>query len=124
MKRSGVIVAGVALLGLAISFIGSNMVSATPADAALWQGCFVKEEFGQDFDPNCSATRIMKYGDDGELQFFIYRDHGQSSWRPETPYRATYELCPNFGNPLGIICGIASESVMPSGEYRSTFMIR
>jgi hypothetical protein len=124
MKRQVVLVAVIAVLGMAFSFLGSHIVSATPADVTKDHGCYVAEEFDYAYDETCSVHRVLKRDENGELEFFSYQDHGQSSWHPERPFRNTIEICLNFGGNTGVVCGTAHESVMPSGEYKSNLMIR
>lgn len=115
----------VAVLGIALSFIGSTSVSAKRAVADKGAGCYVPAEEGPDnyvADPNCQAHDVLKLDDDGEVDFYVYQDHGQTSWHPEQTYRSTTEdFCITFRD-LGVeVCGVVKETVTPSGEYKSSF---
>ena len=116
-----------AFIAVAFTFIGSNTVSALPADTFKGVGCFVRVGDGPaDYlsDPTCSRHRVRKDTEDGGLEFYTYQDHGQTPWRPKKAYRNTFELCGDFGGTIGIRCGEATEVVTPSGEYKSTWSIR
>lgn len=113
----------VAVLGIALSFIGSRSVSAKPADPNKGTGCLVLDpeaEGGYAYDANCQAHNIIKEDDEGNLEFFFYQDHGQTSWHPEETYRNSFEICYESTRYVEI-CGIAKETVTPSGEYKSSF---
>ena len=117
----------VVLIGLAVSFIGSNSVAAKPAESEKGAGCYVPASDGVSpyvFDATCDAHAVVKYDDDGGLEFYFYEDHGQTAWHPKTAVRDTYSQCLNFGPQLGIVCGTVKESVTPSGEYKSSFKVQ
>ena len=123
MNRIVLSVVCFAVLGIATSFIGSSSVSAARADPSKGTGCFVRlSEDPNDYvlDGTCAAHDVLKLDDDGSLDFYVYQDHGQTSWHPETTFRDTYEQCLNFGS-IGIVCGIVKETITPSGEYKSSF---
>ena len=113
----------IALVGIALSFIGSTSVTAKRAYADKGNGCYVRTGEGPaDYviDPNCEAHDVVKEDDEGNLELYFYQDHGQTSWHPEETYRNTYEDCLN-SQTYGQICGIVKETVTPSGEYKSSF---
>jgi hypothetical protein len=122
MNRFALGVVCFAVLAIAFCFVGSGSVSATRADPSKGTGCYVR--VGEDpndyvFDATCSAHDVLKLDDDGTLDFYVYQDHAQTSWHPETAYRSTFEACFNFD--FGVVCGTAKETVTPSGEYKSSF---
>ena len=122
MRKVGLAIRTLVVIGIAFSFIGVNSVSATRAVTNGTTGCYVRVGDGEDdyaLDSTCTAHSVLKMDDDGEFDFFVYQDHGQSTWHPSTPYRNTFEACYEFS--FGIVCGIAKESVSPSGEYKSSF---
>ena len=122
MRKVSLVIRILVVFGIVFSFIGVNPVSATRAVTDGNTGCYVRVGDGEDdyaYDSTCSAHSVLKMDDDGEFDFFVYQDHGQSTWHPSTPYRNTFETCYEFS--FGIVCGIAKESVSPSGEYKSSF---
>ena len=122
MKKVSSTIRTLVVLGIALSFTGVNSVSATRAVTDKGTGCFVRDGSGSDdyaFDSDCTAHSVLKMDDDGEFDFYVYQDHGQTSWHPSQPYRDTFELWYRFD--FGVVCGIAKESVSPSGEYKSSF---
>ena len=122
MRKLSSTIRTLVVIGIALSFTGVNSVSATRAVTERGTGCFVRVGDGVDdyaFDGACTAHSVLKMDDDGEFDFFVYQDHGQTSWHPSTPYRDTFEICYQFD--FGVVCGIAKESVSPSGEYKSSF---
>ncbi len=122
MRRVNLAIRPLVVIGIALSFIGVNPVSATRAVTEKGEGCYVRVGEGDDdyaFDAACTAHSVLKIDDDGEFDFWVYQDHGQSSWRPSLPYKSSYEACYNFN--FGRVCGIVKESVSPSGEYKSSF---
>ena len=114
----------IALLGLAVSFVGSYSVSANPAEPERGQGCYVRTSEAGDyvFDGTCEALSLFKYVD-GQAVLYTYQDHAQTSWHPERAFSDTYESCFNFGPPTGIKCGTTTEVVTPSGQYKSSFRL-
>ena len=115
----------IALLGLAVSFVGSDSVSANPAEPERGQGCYVRlSEAADDYEyqESCEVQFLFKYVD-GQAVLYTYQDHGQTSWHPETAFRDSYETCFNFGPPTGIKCGTTTEVISPSGEYKSSFRL-
>ena len=124
MKKLLIALVGVAVLGIALSFIGSSTISAKRAYAEKGTGCFVLDPNGiyngYAVDANCQTHDVTKEDDEGYLELFFYQDHGQTSWHPEETYRSTYEGCV-IVQPYGQVCGIIKESVTPSGEYKSSF---
>ena len=125
MKRVFLTIMTLVVLGITISFIGVNSVSATRAVTGRDTGCFVRVGTGDNdyaLDETCTVQATLKMDDDGTFDFYVYQDHGQlpeGSWRPDQAYRDTFELCFNFS--FGTVCGIAKETVSPSGEYKSSF---
>ena len=122
MKKLSLTITTVVVFGIIFSLTGVSSVSATRADTSRGTGCYVRNGAGDDdyvLDETCSAQSVLKMDDDGEFDFFVYQDHGQSSWRPSEPYRDSFEVCYHFD--FGVVCGIAKESVSPSGEYKSSF---
>ena len=122
MKKTVGMLTCVAVLGIALSFIGSTSVTAKRAYAEKGTGCFVRTGEGElDYvvDPNCQAHDVTKEDDEGNLELYFYQDHGQTSWQPIEIYRNTFEQC--LDSPYGQICGTVKETVTPSGEYKSSF---
>jgi len=122
MRKVSLVIRTLVVIGIALSFTGVNSVSATRAETARDTGCYVRVGEGFDdyvFDGACTAQSVLKMDDDGEFDFFVYQDHGQSTWHPSQPYRNTFEVCYTFD--FGAVCGIAKESISPSGEYKSSF---
>lgn len=122
MRKVSLAIRTFVVVVIALSFTGVNSVSATRAVTDKGTGCFVREGLGNAdyvFDSACKAHSVLKMDEDGEFDFFVYQDHGQSSWRPSHPYRDTFEACYNFS--FGTVCGLVKESVSPSGEYKSSF---
>ena len=118
----------VAMIAATFSFIGVTSTSALPADVERGDGCFVgwgeNEYF---FDETCQAQAVTKIDNEGNLQFYTYQDHGQLPADyplPTQVVRNTFEACGNFGGSIGIKCGIIDELVTPTGEYKSSWMIR
>ena len=112
------------VIGIVFSF-GVGSVSATRAVTDKGTGCYVRVGTGDDeyiFDDLCTSKEVLQMDDAGNLEFYVYQDHGQlpeGSWRPSQAYRYTYELCMQFS--FGFVCGTVRESVTPSGEYKSSF---
>ena len=122
MRKLSLAIRTLVVIGIALSFTGVNSVSATRAETARDTGCYVRVGEGVDdyvLDGACTASSVLKMDDDGELDFYVYQDHGQSTWHPSLPYRNTFEICYEFD--FGVVCGIAKETVTPSGEYKSSF---
>jgi hypothetical protein len=125
MKRVYFTLKGLLVLGIMLCFIGVDSVSATRAITQRDTGCYVRVGTGDsdyEFDSACTYQAVLKMDDDGEFDFYVYQDHGQlpeGSWRPEQPYRNSFEACYNFS--FGPVCGIVKESVSPSGQYKSSF---
>lgn len=125
MKRASFTIKTLVVLGITFSFIGVNSVSATRAVTDRGTGCYVRVGTGDNdyvLDDTCTTQATLKMDDDGTFDFYVYQDHGQlpeGSWRPSEAYRDTFEICYHFS--FGIVCGIAKESVSPSGEYKSSF---
>jgi len=113
------------VLGTILSFIGVTSASATPAETGKGTGCYVRVGTGDDdyvIDSACTAHDAIKFDDEGNFEFYVYQDHGQlpeGSWRPSQAFRSTFEQC--FNTSFGVICGMATETVSPSGEYKSSF---
>jgi len=113
----------VALVGIALSFVGSTSVSAMRANTDKGKGCFVRvseEIFDNVEDPECTYHEVMKLDDDGNVEFYFYQDHGQTPWRPQKTFRETYFMCTVFEDGLEL-CGYNTEIITPNGEYKSTF---
>jgi hypothetical protein len=122
MKNVSRAVKALVVLGIICSFTGISSVSATRATPDKGTGCLVKVGAGDNdyaFDQTCEAHSVLKMEDNGEFDFYVYQDHGQSSWHPAQTYRDSFEICYQFS--FGDVCGIAKESVTPSGEYKSSF---
>ena len=125
MRRASLTIKTLVVLGIIFSFVGVNSVSATRAFADKGTGCFVRVdtgEFDYVFDETCTAHDVIKFDVEGNFQFFSYQDHGQlpeGSWRPSRVYRSSFEQCFNFS--FGVVCGMSTETVTPSGEYKSSF---
>ena len=125
MKKVSSAVRNLMILGIIFSFIGVNSVSATRAVTDSGTGCFVRVGTGDDdyvFDATCAAHDALKLDDEGDIEFYVYQDHGQlpeGSWRPSQAFRSSFEQCLNTS--FGVVCGIATETVTPSGEYKSSF---
>ena len=125
MKKLSLTIKGLVVLGVIFSVIGVDSASATRSLTQKGTGCFIRVGTGDDdyaFDGACTAHDVLKIDDDGNLEFYVYQDHGQlpeGSWRPSQPYRETFEQCLQFD--FGIVCGTVRESVSPSGEYKSSF---
>lgn len=126
MKKVTLRMISLVILGIVFfSFIAVASVSAKRAETDRGLGCYVR--VGTEYndyvaDNACTAHEILKMDDDGNLEFYVYQDHGQlpaGSWRPEQAYRNTFEVCYNFS--FGTVCGTVKESVSPSGEYKSSF---
>jgi len=122
MKKLTFTIKSLVILGIIFSFTGVSSVSATRADTSKGTGCYVRVGTGENdyvLDQFCQAQAVLKMDDDGEFDFYVYQDHGQSSWHPSQPFRETFEVCFEFD--FGVVCGTAKESVSPSGEYKSSF---
>jgi hypothetical protein len=125
MKKVSSTIRNLIILGIILSFTGVNSVSATPAVTDSGIGCSVRVGTGDDnyvFDATCTAHDALKFDDEGNFEFYVYQDHGQlpeGSWRPTQAFRSTFEQC--FNTRFGVVCGIATETVTPSGEYKSSF---
>ena len=122
MKKIVSVLACAAVLGIAFVFVGSNAVSAKRAEVGRGTGCLIRlsEDPGDyGFDAACQAQAVLKLDDDGLLDFYVYQDHGQTSWHPETAFRDVYDDCYEFS--FGEVCGTVTETVTPSGEYKSSF---
>lgn len=122
MRKVSLVIRTLVVIVIALSFTGVNSVLAARADTDRGEGCLVRVGDGEDdyaFDSTCATQAVLKMDDDGEFDFYVYQDHGQSTWHPSTPYRNTFELCYHFS--FGTVCGTAKESVSPSGEYKSSF---
>ena len=113
-----------AVIFIASSSSGISSVSAAPAEASKGFGCVVTDANGAHYlDPTCAAHQVVKFDNEGNLQFFEYQDHGtlpSRAARPRRAFRTTYSVCYDFAE-LGEICGIVDELVLPSGEYKSSF---
>lgn len=125
MKRVGLTIKGLVVLGIIVSFVGVNSVSATRAVTDRGTGCFVRvgtEDDDYVLDSACTASDVLKFDDEENFEFYVYQDHGQlpeGTWRPSQAYRNTFEQCFQFS--FGVVCGTVKESVSPSGEYKSSF---
>src|SRR5215203_2632054 len=125
MKKVSSTIRSLMILGIIFSFVGVNSVSATPAGTDKGTGCYVRVGTGEDdyvLDNTCTAHEALKFDDEGNFEFYVYQDHGQlpeGSWRPSQAFRSTYEQC--FNTSFGVMCGIVTEMVSPSGEYKSSF---
>ena len=125
MRKASLTIRTLAVLGIIYSFIGVTPASATPAGTDKGTGCYVRVGTGDDdyaFDTTCSAHDVIKFDDEGNFEFYAYQDRGQlpeGSWRPSQTFHSTFEQC--FNASFGVVCGIATETVTPSGEYKSSF---
>jgi len=127
MKKVSSMIKGLVVLGITLSFIGVNSVSATRAITEKGTGCYVRVTEAGDYayDATCAAHDVTKLKNDGSLDFYSYQDHGElpeGTWRPSKAYRNTFEICYRFS--FGIVCGTATETITPSGEYKSSFKSR
>ena len=126
MNKVKLTITSFAAIAIVITFIGVTSVSARRAEPSSGTGCFVRTGEGVDdytFDTACQAHDVLKLDDDGNLEFYVYQDHGQlpaGGWLPFQSYRTTFEQCFNMTG-VGVVCGIGRESVSPSGEYKSSF---
>src|SRR5215211_6195179 len=99
MKKVSLTIKNLVVLGIIFSVIGVNFVSATRAVTDKGKGCFVRvgiEDNDYVFDAACTAHDVLKLDDEGNLDFYVYQDHGQlpvGSWRPSQTYRSTFEIC-------------------------------
>lgn len=125
MKRVGLTIKTVVVLGIIFSFSGVNSVQATRAVTGKGTGCYVRvgtEDDDYFLDSACTASDVLKFDDEENFEFYVYQDHGQlpeGSWRPSQVYHSTFETCFQFS--FGVVCGTVKESVTPSGEYKSSF---
>ena len=125
MKNVSLAVKEMVVLGIMFAFIGVIPVSAKRAVTDSGLGCLVRvglEENDYALDPACSAHDVLKLDEEGNLEFYVYQDHGQLpevGWRPTSTFRTTFEVCYQFS--FGVTCGTAKESVTPSGQYTSSF---
>jgi hypothetical protein len=125
MKKVSSMIKGLVVLGITLSFIGVNSVSATRAITDRGTGCYVRVGTGDNdyaYDATCTAHDVIKFDNKGNFQFYEYQDHGElpeGSWIPTKTYRNTFEVCYNLG--FAVVCGTATETVTPSGEYKSSF---
>ena len=116
------------VFGIISCFIGVNSVSATRAITDRGTGCYVRVGTGPGdyvYDAACTAQDVTKLDNEGNVEFYSYQDHGQlpeGSWRPSKGYRNTFEVCYAFS--FGVVCGTATETITPSGEYKSSFKSR
>ena len=115
----------VALTG-ALLGIAANTGSATPASPDKGTGCFVGDANGDYYyDAACSAHAVTKLDADGTFAFYEYQDAGQlpaGAALPSSAIHRSFELCMDFG--LGVKCGTATETVTPTGAYKSMFTAR
>ena len=125
MKKVKLAVKNLVVLGIIFSFIGVISVSAKRAVTDSGTGCYVRvgvEENDYVLDTTCSAHDVLKLDDEGNLEFYVYQDHGhlpEGGWRPSVTFSSTFEVCYQYS--FGIVCGTVKESVTPSGEYKSSF---
>ena len=125
MRNASPTIKTLVVLGAILSFVGMTSASATPANPGKDTGCYVRVGSGDDdyeFDATCTAHEVIKFDDEGNFEFYAYQDHGQlpeGSWRPSHAYHSTFEQC--FDSSVGVICGTTTETVTPSGEYKSSF---
>ena len=125
MKRVSSTLKTLVVLGIIFYFVGVNSVSATRAITDRGTGCYVRVGTGENdyiYDATCAAHDVTKFDNEGNVELYSYQDHGQlpeGSWLPSEAYRNTFEVCYAFSS--GIVCGTATETVTPSGEYKSSF---
>jgi hypothetical protein len=126
MNKVKFTITSLAALAIMIAFIGITPAFARRAEPGSGTGCFVRIGEGPDdyaFDAACQAHDVLKLDHEGNLDFYVYQDHGQlpaGGWLPFQSYRSTFEQCFNMTG-VGLVCGTAKESVSPSGEYKSSF---
>jgi hypothetical protein len=125
MKKVSLTIKNLVILGIIVSVIGVNSVSAARALTDRGTGCFIRVETGDNdyiFDSSCTASDVIKFNDEGDFEFYTYQDHGrlpEGTWRPAQTFHSTFELCFEFS--FGDVCGLVRETVTPSGEYKSSF---
>ena len=110
----------------------TKSASAAKATADKGAGCGVKD--ANDvvwFDPNCTWHEVVKYDDEGNIEFYEYHDHGnlpEAAARPSQAYRTGGA----YGGDLpcfqvdeqNCLSGPFDEVITPSGEYQSSFRYR
>ena len=125
MKKVSLTIINLVIFGIIFSFVGVNSARATRAFTDRGTGCFVRVGTGDNdyvLTDACIAQSVIKFDNGGNFQLFAYQDQGQlpeGSWRPTQAYRSTFEQCFEFS--FGVVCGTVSETVTPSGEYKSSF---
>lgn len=104
----------------AASFVSSG-ASARPENAAQvgsGTGCLVSDAYGTYYsDPSCTWQTVTKRDADGQLQMYMYHDHGQlpeGAPAPQTAQRQDVSFA-NYD---------CDEITTPSGEYQSSCTIR
>ena len=125
MKKVGSVFKTLAVVGIIFCFVGVNSVSATRAITERGTGCYVRVGTGENdysYDGACTSHDVTKLDNEGNFEFYSYQDHGQlpeGSWLPDKAYRNTFEVCYAFS--FGVVCGTVEETVLPGGEYKSSF---
>lgn len=113
---------------LAVAFIPTT-ASAKPTNAATvvqnedapGVNCLVSDDFiNYAVDPTCQWQIVRRNDRGGTRVMFQYRDHGQlqpGQTAPATALRNSFSF-PGTGANTGLMCR-GTETVTPSGEYRS-----
>src|ERR1044072_7126749 len=115
MKKIGLTMTTLVLIGIMLSFVGVSSVSASKANTDRGEGCFVRVGTGENdyvFDATCRASQVLKFDEDDNFEFYVYQDHGQlpeGTWRPSRVHHSTFETCYSFN--FGVICGTVKETV-------------
>lgn len=112
------------VLGMILSVLGVVTIFAIPAMTEKGKGCSVRNGPAPGnyvVDEACTFHQVLKLDDEGNIEFFHYQDKGQvqSAWRPDRALRIESNLC--YDIDQGEVCGRVTETITPSGEYKSSF---
>src|SRR5215204_2354269 len=94
MKRIGLTMKSLVVLGIIFSVTGVNSVQATRATAERGTGCYVRVGTENDdylLDSACTSSEVLKFDDEENFEFYVYQDHGQlpeGTWRPSQVYHS------------------------------------